>query len=1750
MSDHGDSVDPMTPDIELLDLQGWKDRRTRLYQVFQRFRSKVTLGIKLKQETVPSLYAAMEDAFGDVYHAHQQLVDFCTKNKVPDTLPGHELSKTSIVNKMALVPWLAHAESEYNTTVALYKTYMLSLVPAAPAAPQSQAQAQSSATPNPPVITSATASSTPLTGQTLRQLTSLYEKESWRFLGNPGREWAEWKCIYLCEIKPLFVGRPIALAQLLRILVKGGYGEKVISHVTLQEEKPDEKIFTALCSHYDNVGMNVACALSSFASLRASSDPQGIIENIRKIQSAHSQLQALGHTTQVDQTRVTQLVELFPASIQEQWYERFSGFDDQEKFHPLQQFVDFLKEKFASLEAKAICTRSMHPGRTQNKSSIRSHAMSSSSVDKNCVVHPNGNHSTQSCREFKGLSPKDRSRLCTKHKKCKLCLLDKHEGPCHADFSCTRCTGKLRNSHCTQLCFADESSKTPSAQASTHSVDKPYGSSQGKQFAPRSGHANAVDSSSNENQSPGSHNVPQAGFPHFQYGYPYMHPGITPFYPGAQNPAFHAGINQVANHATHNASVTSPPNQMYPVPYVYPGYHGVPFPYMGYPNVTSHGVSTDHLSTQSSGPGSGAKETTADPSPTDKKSAEVKHINLSSNLTDSMQFNVFTVSESTAKSTELPYYDNILSAPRQKAFGLYAIVTCEVANKKNFAVVFLDGGSDCSLILESSLDRLGARVIARGPMRITTVNGTETLDTQAVEVDLIDIAGRKRTVVGYTVKEIISRPYRLNTKVLTQEFPDYDPSSLQRPKQSVDILLGSDYFSLFPKQEVANNKKDLSIMFGPLGNCLQGSHPDIVMKSKKNDSSSHPNAVHVTFQAAHVCVTSVSLLEPKPYYSLSSTNASQKNKPVLSAPDAGVSPVLTRKHGNAAVMPTEQVPLSPAPVTSAVVTLTEQSEPKKSITEPPRNHMGVEDSSPQLVLTTPVELGGHSVPVSSVHPLHRSPSSHGIKLTGPCQDLSSYEMDVPLDLSTLPRLTAENIPSPAAPSTLPSLCGPSHAPQRVSNVVPTSCNAQEASNVVSHVTFPPGGLMGASAPPDVNYCSPPVSRASYVSSLTVQLQSSVPATPPQRKITVSEKMTPLHPSKDGCYVAFTQAIVPPVSPAPVTNSSSNLSSQASYVNSDGRYDDRKVPPTSPQSSVDVGPKMTSHRRPKDVGHVASAPASCAIALTPPADCPGLYLGSTTSYAGSDAVHLETNAPASPPQGGDAVSTVTTPLEPPELSDHAGSPRGSANERGDVGTLFPATSCDHGDVDGPQNDCLRSTGCPLPPDSLLDVLARPERSVHPPEGSVLGKDFAPKVKVTQRGVSEIFAEITALMSPPASSTSPLPVVDLPPEGILQGDMINAHLGDKECALYSNDFDYSEDHLTESMAQLFSSFESTHFISHDQRSNSTLFSTNQLSYESAHSNVQFDFKLSDDVHSCPCVLSSDSIQMHATLIRDSHCDFYDDNITEPSHCNDDLSRTSSISEVCINLNSCLSDLSKSDSHVNESKHCSDDHLDFEYTVPFSDRSYVVRLPYQKVNSLNKTTDNSSVFVDFCNGDSRFLENRFNDPRILGHSNICSRLSQGHSQGQTHHSRDASSGRSIFSKSEDEINSLSSVHELPEMIEIYYMMFLLISLFASLLSRCSALWLSFISLLFLLQGSAAATDMIGVNASWLADFSCLEMLKKKKASVTFVFLHKVFRFLCLWPLVHIDFGLCSYWIPASLSYLEPFVSCTPEIDKMLDC
>ena len=68
---------------------------------------------------------------------------------------------------------------------------------------------------------------------------------------------------------------------------------------------------------------------------------------------------------------------------------------------------------------------------------------------------------------------------------------------------------------------------------------------------------------------------------------------------------------------------------------------------------------------------------------------------------------------------------------------------------------------------------------------------------------------------------------KLDTKVLGDLFPGYDVDSLQRKTDKVDILLGCDYFGLFPKYEEAKCGDNLSIMKGDFGVYLQGTHPDL-----------------------------------------------------------------------------------------------------------------------------------------------------------------------------------------------------------------------------------------------------------------------------------------------------------------------------------------------------------------------------------------------------------------------------------------------------------------------------------------------------------------------------------------------------------------------------------------------------------------------------------------------------------------------------------------------------------------------------------------------------------------------------------------------------------------------------------------------------------------------------------------------------------------------------------------------------------
>ena len=78
--------------------------------------------------------------------------------------------------------------------------------------------------------------------------------------------------------------------------------------------------------------------------------------------------------------------------------------------------------------------------------------------------------------------------------------------------------------------------------------------------------------------------------------------------------------------------------------------------------------------------------------------------------------------------------------------------------------------------------------------------------------------------------------------------------TLQRKTDQVDILLGCDYFGLFPKCEEVKCGNNLSNMKGDFGVYLQGNHPDL--REETEHDSSLVKTIHnsvIKCEAYHVC---------------------------------------------------------------------------------------------------------------------------------------------------------------------------------------------------------------------------------------------------------------------------------------------------------------------------------------------------------------------------------------------------------------------------------------------------------------------------------------------------------------------------------------------------------------------------------------------------------------------------------------------------------------------------------------------------------------------------------------------------------------------------------------------------------------------------------------------------------------------------------------------------------------------------------
>ena len=162
------------------------------------------------------------------------------------------------------------------------------------------------------------------------------------------------------------------------------------------------------------------------------------------------------------------------------------------------------------------------------------------------------------------------------------------------------------------------------------------------------------------------------------------------------------------------------------------------------------------------------------------------------------------------------------------AMALFPIHRVNVVGYRRPIAVFTDGGSNASYVTESCADRLKLKRISKVTLDVKTVGGTrKKYHTAMYEIPLRVSYTQVKKIQAYGLKEITGPLSPLDEQVLQELFPDSDPSTLVRPSSTVDVLIGTDYFGLHPKSEVARAGEHLSIMKGDLGACLVGTHPKL-----------------------------------------------------------------------------------------------------------------------------------------------------------------------------------------------------------------------------------------------------------------------------------------------------------------------------------------------------------------------------------------------------------------------------------------------------------------------------------------------------------------------------------------------------------------------------------------------------------------------------------------------------------------------------------------------------------------------------------------------------------------------------------------------------------------------------------------------------------------------------------------------------------------------------------------------------------
>lgn len=255
------------------------------------------------------------------------------------------------------------------------------------------------------------------------------------------------------------------------------------------------------------------------------------------------------------------------------------------------------------------------------------------------------------------------------------------------------------------------------------------------------------------------------------------------------------------------------------------------------------------------------------------------------------------------KPSNQVYAESASHAAQGAGLALYSIQRAKVWESGKNVTIFYDTGSNTTYITHQAADRIKAKKLNNFTLDVTTMGNVEkTYNTRQYQFTLITDTGKKVSITAYGMDRITGPVSKLDTKVLANLFPGYDPESLQRKTNHVDILLGCEHFGLFPKHEEAKSGENLSIMRGAFGVCIQGTHPDLVEQTRHD--SGLAKTIHnlmIKHEVHHACHDAHPEFQPdyvNPVNEVIVSGKHASHAALRSAPESHGHKILERRIGN------------------------------------------------------------------------------------------------------------------------------------------------------------------------------------------------------------------------------------------------------------------------------------------------------------------------------------------------------------------------------------------------------------------------------------------------------------------------------------------------------------------------------------------------------------------------------------------------------------------------------------------------------------------------------------------------------------------------------------------------------------------------------------------------------------------------------------------------------------------------------------